>query len=181
LHHKNSQSEFSFALRSDSLIYISLGLKHPVDEYHVTIPKEQSCIVDFRQEGLPGVANVNSALREFEPKIVFAWHLSLMLQLEDLVKNGMPSKAEQKTIDDFGEMLDVAFKGDLEQPNALFLARITWNATRELIYRVYDPGPINGYLTQMIDANTSPRPFDYKMEHDPDWKLAQWHLNTIKA
>ena len=152
-----------------------------MEEYHVTIPEEQSCIVDFRQESLPGVANINSALREFEPKIVFAWHLSVMLQLKYLVENGMPSKAEQKVADNFGDMLDGAFKGAVEQPNALFLDRITWNATRELIYRVHEPEPISTYLTEMIEANTSPPSFDYRMEHDPEWKLAQWHLNATKA
>jgi hypothetical protein len=152
-----------------------------VKEYHVTIPEERSCIVDFRQESLPGVANINGALREFEPKIVFAWHLSVMLQLKDLVENGMRSKAEQKVVDNFGDVLDAIFKNAVEQPNALFLARITWNATRELIYRVHEPEPINTYLTNMIEANTSPRPFDYRMEHDPEWKLAQWHLDTTKA
>jgi hypothetical protein len=155
-------------------------MPHADREYHVLLPDESGCIVDFRQEGLPGIANIRSSLREFEPKIVFAWHLSLMLQLQDLVQNGMPSKPEQKVIDEFGDTLETAFIGDPEHPNALFLARITWNATRELVYRVCEPEPINRYLRDVI-ANDSPtRPFDYRIDHDPDWKLAEWHLNATK-
>ena len=149
-------------------------------EYQIVLPDECGCIVNFRQEGLPGVANIRSSLREFEPKLVFAWHIALMLQLQDLVQNGMPSKAEQKVIDAFGETLDTAFTGDREHPNALFLARITWNATREIVYRVYEPEPIDRYLRGLVARESSPRPFEYRIEHDPDWKLAEWHLNASK-
>lgn len=63
-----------------------------------------------------------------------------MLQLENLAENGMPSKREQRVVDAFGNLLDAAFEGaDRDKPNAIFLARITWNATREVIYRVYGP------------------------------------------
>lgn len=153
----------------------------PADrEYQVVLPDDSGCIVRFEQEGFPGIANIRSALREFQPKEVFAWHLSLMLQLEDLVQNGMPSKAEQKVIDEFGDTLEATFIGDPDHPNALFLARITWNATRELVYRVFEPEPIDAYLRHIIEMDSSPRPFDYRLDHDPEWKLAEWHLNATK-
>ena len=47
----------------------------------------------------------------FEPKIVFAWHLSLMLQFADLIDNGMPSKKEREIVDPFGDTLDAVFQG----------------------------------------------------------------------
>ena len=148
-------------------------------EYRVIIPTETYRLVDFRQEDLPGVAVINEALATFEPKAVFEWHLSVMLQCEDLIINGMPSKAERDVIDPYGDLLDAAFKGDNpDKPNALFLARITWNKTRELIYRVFDPEPANQYLVNVIEAKTHPRQFDYRIDPDPEWKLAEWHLNA---
>ena len=147
----------------------------------VVIPEERYSIVDFRQEALPGVAVINHSLVDFEPKIVFRWHLSVMLQCEELAQKGMPAKSEQKAIDDYGDTLDAVFKGaDPEKPNSLFLARITWNATRELIYRVYDPEPIHQYLQRTITEKTHSRHFDYRMGDDPEWKLAEWHLNATK-
>ncbi len=128
---------------------------------------------------MPGIAVVNEALRAFEPKVVFAWHLSIMLQFEDLVLNGMPSRSERELVDSWGELVDTVVKGeDPEKPNAIFLARITWNATRELIYRVYDPEAVNQYLANVIDSKSYPRNFDYRMEHDANWDLAKWHLST---
>ena len=40
-------------------------------EYKVIIPDEHYSILKFNQDKLPGVAVVNSALRQFEPKVVF--------------------------------------------------------------------------------------------------------------
>lgn len=150
-------------------------------EFKVLIPDEYYCILNFRQEDLPGVAVVNTALRAFEPKEVFSWHLSIMLQLEDIVDNGMPSKSEVETIDELGDFLDDKIKGeDKEKPNALFLARITWNATRELIWRVFDPEITDKFLRNIIEGDNPIRQFDYRMEDDEQWKLTEWHLREWK-
>ena len=100
-------------------------------EFKVLIPTEHYSILNFKQNDLPGVAVVNTSLRAFEPKEVFAWHLSIMLELQDLGDNGMPTASEVEVVDNFGDFLDDKIKGeDKDKPNALFLARITWNATR---------------------------------------------------
>lgn len=155
---------------------------YAMTDYHVIIPKEDHQIIEFRQDGLLGIGVINKALCDFKPRVVFAWHLSLMIQFESLADNGMPSKGEQEVIDPFGNSLDSVFKGDdPDKPNALFLARITWNSTRELIYRVYEPEPPHQYLARLIHEKTSPREFDYRIDNDPDWKLAEWHLKATKA
>ncbi|KKX46511.1 MULTISPECIES: DUF695 domain-containing protein [Sphingobacterium] len=150
-------------------------------DYKVLIPDESYSVLNFKQDNFPGVAVVNTALRKFEPKIVFAWHLSIMIDLEDLIDNGMPSKSEVEVIDNYGDYLDNEIKGpDKEKPNALFLARITWNKTRELIWRVYDPEISNRFLQEIITANSSPRQFDYRIDPDNNWELAKWHLTDWK-
>ena len=152
-----------------------------MDEYRVIIPEESYSILEFNQEALPGIAVVNTALGDFEPKVVFAWHLSLMFDLEDLIENGMPSIKEREILDPFGDHLDSLIKGpDPDKPNALFLARITWNETRELIWRVFDPETANKSLQEIISKDKSPRQFDYKMEHNPGWEKAKWHLTKWK-
>lgn len=146
-------------------------------EYRVIIPDEYYSLLEFRQEDLPGVAVINTALASFEPKEVFGWHLSIIIELNDLIDNGMPSKSEVSVIDDFGDFLDGKIKGEnKEKPNALFLARITWNATRELIWRVCDPEITNEFLQDIIKNGSPAREFDYRMEWDEEWKHAEWHL-----
>jgi len=135
-----------------------------------------------RDLALPGVACLNSALVQFEPKVVFRWHLSVLVDLEDLIDDSIPSEAERELIEPFVEGLDQQFKGAyLSKPNALFLARITWKANRELIYRVYDPEPIDARLQKIISLGEHPRPFDYRMVDDPEWALAEWHLKSATA
>ncbi len=146
-------------------------------EYKVLIPEEKYQILEFRQDNLPGIAVINSALKNFEPKDVFAWHCSIMIECEDLIENGMPSKEERETVDQFENGLNEKIKGlDVEKPNALFLGRITWNRTRELIWRVFDPEITNNYLSKRIEKKDYPREFDYRIESDPEWNFASWHL-----
>ena len=146
-------------------------------DYKVVIPDEKPRIIEFIQDNSPGIAYVNRSLVDFEPKEVFSWHLSIIVEIQDIVENGMPSTKERKLLDEFGEMLDKNIKGpDKQKPNALFLARITWNKTQELIWRVYDPEIADKYLKQIFSDESCPRPIDYRIDPDKDWKLAEWHL-----
>ena len=156
-------------------------IKGKMKEYKVLIPDETYQILNFVQDKLPGVVVVNTGLRNFEPKIVFGWHLSIIIDLEDLIENGMPSKKERDLIYEYGELLNRNIKGDKVKPNGLFLARITWNKTRQLIWRINDPEIANNFLQQIITENSSPRPFDYKMEQDIEWKFTEWYLTEYKS
>ena len=150
-----------------------------MNQFQVVIPEEHYSIIEFIQEDLPGVGVVNSALKNFEPKEVFGWHLSVVMDLDELIENGMPSTKEREVIDPFGENLDVLLKGEnIEKPNALFLARITWNKTRELIWRIHDPEIANAVLREITANNSSPREFDYRIDPDNEWQLAEWHLDN---
>lgn len=148
-------------------------------EYRVVVPKQHFYVVTFDQDDMPAVAVINGGLVGFEPKVVFGWHLSLMLDFEDLIENGMPSVAERAIVDPWEDVLTEAVHGsEPDKPNALFLARITWNETRELIYRIYEPEPVHRYLQGLIETGDHPRPFDYRIDPDPEWELAKWHLET---
>ncbi|NQX85135.1 MAG: DUF695 domain-containing protein [Flavobacteriaceae bacterium] len=150
-------------------------------EFKVIIPEEYYQILKFKQEELPGIAVVNKNLADFEPKEVFSWHCSVMLNCKELIENGMPSKSEVKILDEFGDFLDEKIKGtDKEKPNGLFLARITWNETRELIWRIYDPEITNEFLNDLIERNEYPREFDFRIDDDVEWKLSEWHLKKRK-
>lgn len=150
-------------------------------EMRVIVPDEHYQIVNFQQDEMPGVAVLNRALIEFEPKIVFRWHLSVWLELTDLTDNGMPSQAQRDLVDPFGDLLDGLLKGPVhDKPNALFLGRITWNASRELIYRVFDPEPANASIQSIIGGAEHPCEFNFRMEDDPEWSLADWHLRVAR-
>ncbi|KXX69328.1 DUF695 domain-containing protein [Flammeovirga sp. SJP92] len=150
-------------------------------EFRVIIPEENYAILEFKQDELPGIAVINKSLKEFEPKEVFSWHCSIMLQFKNLIENGMPHESDRSKAEEFEDWLDEEIKGESkEKPNALFLGRITWNATRELIWRVYDPEKTNELLNTLIETKEYDLPFDYRIESDNEWKLAKWHLDNCK-
>lgn len=142
-------------------------------EYRVVIPDEVFAALEWQDEGLPALCMVNQSLANFEPKIVFACHLSIIVGFVELAENGMPTSDENDLIGQIGKHFDEHLKTD---GNALFLARITWNGTRQFLYRVYDPEIANRFLIDIIENKKEVRPFDFKMEHDEEWELAKWYL-----
>ncbi len=153
--------------------------ENETQEYQVVIPEESFALLEFGQENTPGSAVINIGLRGFEPKIVFGWHLSLILALVDVDQDKMPTDAEREVIDEFGKTLDMAIIGkDVEKPNAVFLGQVLWNGTLELIWRVFEPEQVNDYLQSIVNetGDRRPRTFDFQMEHDPDWEKCEWHL-----
>ena len=144
----------------------------------IAIPEEVHTVVEFLQAGLPGFATVNSALKEFEFKRAFSWHLSLLIQCVDLVENRLPSNDEQKLLYKFEDRLNFLIRAN---DNAVFLARTTHDALRELIWRVRDPELANSVLQKILDGKDCPREIDCRMEEDPDWLKASWYLNNAAA
>lgn len=146
-------------------------------EYVVAIPDEVYTIIDFESDGRPGVAVVNSALVDFEPKVVFDWHLSVIVDCNNVGKNGMPSSEEQKVLYQIEDLLDPLIKDD---GNALFLARITQNGTRQLLWRVCEPKLANQALQKLINGNLVVREFEYLVEEDPAWEFAAPYLDFVR-
>ena len=90
-------------------------------EYRVVIPEEVRMIVGFMQRLLPGIATIKSALVEFEPKVVFGWHLSIMIAAQDLDDQQLPTPDEQQVLDAFEDEPAPIIKAN---ENALFLSRV---------------------------------------------------------
>jgi Family of unknown function (DUF695) len=145
---------------------------------NVRIPKESYSLLEFRQRDLPGFASINTALKEFEPKLIFSWHLSILFECVDLIDNRLPSPDEQNTLYEFEDKLGHLFKVN---SNALFVARVTYDGRRELIWRVHDPEIANSILQKILCTRDYPRQFEYRMEEDQQWQKASWYLNNATA
>lgn len=73
--------------------------------------------------------------------------------------------------------LDAAICGDKSNPNALFVARITYNGHLEILWQVKNPEIVHQYLGDIIVSKTYPREMDYVIEKDEVWKHADYYLN----
>jgi Family of unknown function (DUF695) len=145
---------------------------------NIRIPEAQYRLIEFRQRDLPGFASVNTALEGFEPKLAFSWHLSLLIKCVGLIDNRLPSPKEQNTLYEFEDRLNQLIKAN---DNALFLARITHDACRQLIWRVRDPEIADLIIHKILRTRDYPREFDYRMEEDQQWQKASWYLNNATA
>ncbi|SRR6266436_3873716 len=145
---------------------------------NIRIPEDAYRVREFCQRDLPGFATINTALNGFEPKLVFSWHLSLLIKCVDLIDNRLPSPDEQNTLYKFEDKLDQLIKAN---DNALFLARVTHDGRRELIWRVHDPEITNSIIQKILRTRDYPREFEYRMEEDQQWQKASWYLNNATA
>jgi hypothetical protein len=120
---------------------------------------------------------VNSGLMDFEHCEILRWHLSVIIDFKEVVDNGMPSQEERDIVDPFCDQLDEEIKAG---GNALFLVRETWNKTRRLVWMVYDAEIAHQHLQYIIDQHRHPRPFDYRMEVDSEWKQPEFYFRAIR-
>jgi hypothetical protein len=139
------------------------------------IPTEVHTLLEFRQRDRPGFATVNTALRGFERKAAFSWHLSVLICCDDLVENRLPSADEQKVLYEFEDRLASFITAD---GNALFLARVTHDARREIIWRVHEPEALHSALNEILASKNYLREFDYRIESDPEWRKTEWYLTN---
>ena len=149
------------------------------NEVQVVLPDERYTLIEYELDAKSPVATVNAALIDFSHREIFRWHLSIIVSLGDVDEGGMPSASEREVVDPFGDELDEKLKAPPELPNALFLARMTWNGSRQLLYRLYDPERANEVLKTMVEAGSHPRSLDYRIEDDPEWRHAKWFLDAV--
>lgn len=154
------------------------SLKDP-ELVSVAIPEEKFSVMEGMYEGKPSIVVVNSSLRGFKNKDVFSWTCSLSIEFKDLANNGMPTSEESDFVYNWFNQLDSAIKGDSEHPNALFLARETYDGFLNVYWQVYDPEPVHQYLQSIIQGKKYPREMEYKIEQDVQWKNVEWLLRDF--
>lgn len=89
----------------------------------------------------------------------------------------MPTNREVEILNQLEEEISKALQIN---DNALFLARITCRGTRDLLYRAHDPEIANEALQKLIAANSQSREWEYRIEQDQDWLLAQPELKLLE-
>ena len=160
-------------------IFTSLISFAQTNDKEVKIPKEKFVVVESSAEDKPAIIVVNTSLRKFKHKKLYGWTCSLVIKYKETAMNGMPTTEESDFVYNYIEELDKTIKGDSLQPNALYLARITWNGTCEVIWQVKDPKVVHEYLGGIINAKTYPRELDYRIEFDEKWEKVSVY-NNIK-
>lgn len=160
------------------LLMMNLGT--PEDKIENLQPEEKYSVGSDIYNGKPIVIVVNTGLRDFKGKSDYEWYCSFILDYNKFGKNGMPTLDESDFVYSYFRKLDAAICGDKSNPNALFVARITYNGHLEIIWQVKNPEIVHKYLGDIIVSKTYPREMDYVIEKDEAWEHADYYLNCIK-
>ena len=138
-------------------------------------PEPRLTLFDATRDDLPEVVLVNEALLSFRHTEVFPWHLALEIDYIETADNEMPTPEESERLNEIGDQIETIVLGGRNEfgaPNALFLARSTWNRIRELVFRVHDPEIAHAALQELLTSEQWKREWEYKMSHDPEWSEA---------
>ena len=149
----------------------------------VELPEPHYSLIDTERDGMPAVVVLNDALERFKHRDIFAWHLTITIEATRVAKHGMPTKAESVILDELGDKLEnalVACKTEHGSTNTLFLARITCDGKRELVYRVRDPEIANAELARRTEMHVE-REWSYEMACDEDWAEAEFASQLLAA
>jgi hypothetical protein len=141
------------------------------------VPPPHYTLIETSKGEDPAIVVVNSALRRFDQRDRFPWHLSVLIDCKQLAQNGMPAAEENEALN---QTEDEISKLLLERQNALFLARITCRGQRELVFRVNDPEIADQILQELLSAPAPLREWEYRMERDGAWDLARAELLLLE-
>ena len=140
---------------------------------------DKYALLTSERDGLPVVAVVNQSLVGFEQKSAYEWHLSVIIDAQEVVDKGMPPRSEVLLLDAETDRIEGAVCST--DGGALFVARTTWNGCRQLHFRVRDPEATNAVLQQLIAGADEVRDWDYRMWRDPGWDEVAWFFSPWTA
>ena len=147
----------------------------------IILPQERFTGVDMRIDGKPFVGVLNEGLLVFGYKDVFGWYLSLIIDYEKTVENGMPDRNDTYRMQTFSDELTKGLSGDPDHPNALFLGRVTGDGYTQIMWYINNPDTADKYLKGLIDSNNYPLDFGYEMTSDLQWDEAAYWLHPLTA
>jgi len=141
------------------------------------IPDPHYTLINTSRGAAPAVVVVNSALRNFSGRATFPWHLVVVISCRDVAQHGMPTASEAAILNRLEDALSrVLCRND----NAIFLARITCSGSRDLLYRIHDPELASSQLQQLLSSPVSQREWEYRLEEDMAWYLAEPELRLLE-
>ena len=110
-------------------------------------------------------ATIDSSFRDKKVRAGFPWFLSVSTSLKDPTADGLTTDQEASELNDWEDLLQ---KNYLEDCRFMYVGRVTWNGTRQLLYYLDKPDCAETKLKKF--ANDFPkRVFDFQYQRDEQW------------
>ena len=152
----------------------------------IDIPEEGFAIMEAKDEdGYVSMMVFNTSIWKSRDnavlKSVFGFHCSVILDYKEIDENLWPSHEEFRQMHDITEEMDKAIKFNEQHPNALFVGRIHYKGTCEMIWVVNNPDITAEYLDGIIARNEQLREFEYRIESDREWKQLDCYISGYET
>jgi hypothetical protein len=114
-----------------------------------------------------GLATANKAYDNYANKSFYAWHV--LVELEVIVKNenGHPIDEEALKLNELEEKVNAFLK---QSQTVHFVARITRNGFRDLLFYIDKPTITQQQLSAFCDEVMNERGINLGIQEDPKWK-----------
>jgi hypothetical protein len=116
-------------------------------------------------DGYPVVAIISSRLSDHKVKTDTPWFLGFSTRLSSPTPDGLPTP---KDTDDLNSWEDIIDREINLRCKCIFVGRVTWKGSRELLYYVDKPELVIPEIQKLLDSDGL-RLFAFRYEHDPHW------------
>jgi hypothetical protein len=127
--------------------------------------QEQFSVFQSELDGHPLVAMIDMSLRDCELKASFPWFLSISTPLINPNKNALTSDTDASALNAWEDSLENAITAECR---FVYVGRVTWNGSREVLYYVDKPETLEGRLKGPGGA-LGTRAFAFCCERDEKW------------
>jgi Family of unknown function (DUF695) len=114
-----------------------------------------------------GLASANKAYDNYPNKSFYGWHVLIELEVIDKNENGHPIDSEAAKLNAIEDKVDAFLK---KNQTAHFVARVTRNGFRDLLYYIDKPAINQQQLAFFCDEVMKERAINLTIQKDPEWK-----------
>jgi len=116
---------------------------------------------------------IDMGLRNSGDKQHLPFFLSLSTRLIDPTSDGLPTRKDADNLNAWEDAVEARLKANAK---FVFVGRVTWNGSRELLYYVNSRQPSVDALKKMLDSHST-RAFSLSCEPDEKWEKANFWFN----
>lgn len=114
-----------------------------------------------------GLACANKAYDNYANKSFYAWHVIVELEIIEKNVNGHPLDKEALELNQLEEKIETFLK---QSQTVHFVARVTRNGFRDLLFYIDKPTITQGQLKVFCDMVMKERGINFAIQKDPEWK-----------
>jgi Family of unknown function (DUF695) len=134
-------------------------------------------VVKTYRDGHPMFMTIDTGLRDGKAKVGHPWFLSISTPIKHPTRDGLTNDAEAAELNDWEDGLEKEFSGEC---GYVYVGRVTWNGSRELLYYLDKPDSIVPKLEKLATGG-SRREFHVESARDDTWGKVDSYLRMIPS